>query len=113
MKHSKPLLIVLLLMFAGTLLLSRYVFAQPARVAETKRKWEYCNLYRATLGGGANRWVAKFVTGGTSAGRLEEMDTNYSSVGALNKLGADGWELVAVIPAPERAPEYILKRPKP
>jgi hypothetical protein len=36
-------------------------------------------------------------------------------VGALNTLGAEGWELVAIIPdqSMQANAEYILKRPKP
>jgi hypothetical protein len=102
----------LLLMFAlaiGALfVLGRYGAARPSTAEETKRRWEYCQIWDTYIAG-ENLWKASVVF---PSGRSDEIDSSSDGLGALNKLGADGWELVAVIPT-QSNPHYLLKRPKP
>lgn len=115
MKHQKPLLIVLVLALTGTFLMNRYVFGKAAPTDDTKRKWEYCHLYPSSFRDG-NHYKAALETATTPEGRLDKIDSNNTGMVALNRLGADGWELVAVIPSTDGSTgstEYILKRPRP
>jgi hypothetical protein len=89
MRHQKPLLIVLVLTMAGTFLLNRYVFAKSASADDAKRKWEYCHLYGSSVQEG-NHYKAALETATTPEGRFDEIDSNYTGVVALNRLGADG-----------------------
>ena len=112
MKHQKLLLISIVLTLTGTFLMTRYAFARSAPADETKRKWEYCHVYPPSFREG-NRYKAALETATTPEGQFDKIDSNNTGMVALNKLGADGWELVAVIPTTSGSNEYILKRPRP
>jgi len=99
---------------AGMFLVTHYAFAKSASVAKTKPEWEYCRLY-ASHAIGNSRYSANFATA-TAPDGADVIDSNHNGVLALNKLGADGWELVAVIPTPDSGggdqAAYIFKRAK-
>jgi len=111
MRFQKSLVFVLLLAAAVTFLMNRFVFGKSATADDSKRKWEYCRVYGSSHREG-NNYKAQLETASTPVGRIDEIDSNYTGVVALNNLGADGWELVAVIQSGGPHPEYILKRPK-
>jgi maleate cis-trans isomerase len=112
MSNRKMTLVVLFaLSVSGFLVMNRYVIAKPSLDQETKRKWEYCHLYASVSNG--ESYHAQIVYASTPAGRIDEIDSSYAGVGALNKLGAEGWEVVGIIPTQSPGPEFILKRPKP
>ena len=74
---------------------------EPARTADPPKPaaWEYKVVGQYDLG----------VIGGGKGG----VGTTADIEKGLNKLGADGWELVTVLPAPALAhPTYYLKRAK-
>jgi len=110
MKYQTPLLTLLMLGLAGMFLVNRYALAKPSAADGTKQKWEYCRL-----AGGSyhedNRYTQILVSATTPEGK--PIDSDYYAVTGLDKLGAEGWELVAVMPGNNGIPEYILKRPKP
>ena len=111
MRNRRITLLALLVLGCGGLLaLNRYATAKPTSPEETKRKWEYCYVFRSQLL--ENHYKAQMTS---PDGRTNEIDSSYMGVGALNKLGAEGWELVAIIPdqSTQANAEYILKRPKP
>lgn len=111
MRNRKITLLALLVFgCVGLLALNRYATAKPASPEETKHKWEYCYLFRSQLS--ENHYKAQMIS---PDGRTIEIDSSYMGVGALNKLGAEGWELVAIIPdqSMQANAEYILKRPRP
>lgn len=111
MRNRKITLLALIVFGCGVLLaLNRYATAKPTLPEETKRKWEYCYLFRSQLS--ENHYKAQMTA---PDGRTIEIDSSYMGVGALNKLGAEGWDLVAIIPdqSMQANAEYILKRPKP
>jgi hypothetical protein len=68
--------------------------AQPA---STRVRWEYKLLTPTAIEALSGKEPGAFLSG-------------------LNKLGEDGWELVAIepghVPAPVRLPRYLFKRPK-
>lgn len=71
------------------------------------QKWEYCRidvtLYRDGTGGGTRELLAITLPGAHPA----SITHPFGAMGLLNKLGADGWELVDV-----EAGALFLKRPK-
>ncbi len=106
------ILLLVVLGTVGLLALNRYAAAKPSTTEETKRKWEYCHVF-ASYPTENNHYKAPIESASTPVGRFDEIDSNYGGLAALNKLGADGWELVAILPSNGNGPEYILKRPKP
>jgi len=111
--RTNTLLILLAIAFGVFFLANRYVIAKPSPADEGKRKWEYGYLgssWRRTEDSG---YKASFATSSTLAGRTDEIDSSYDGLVALNKLGADGWEIAWIIEHGSNQPEYILKRPKP
>ncbi len=71
----------------------------------TRQKWEYCTILNITPGTGG--WKAQVARGGV----IETMDSDLSGTTTLNRLGADGWELVSVSHQTGNSAEYFLKRP--
>jgi hypothetical protein len=112
MRNKKITLMVLLMLgFGAFLAVDRYVIAKPSPTEETKQKWEYCRVlgsYRS----GENHYKAQIIFPSTPDGRIDEIESSFSGLAALNKLGAEGWEIVGIIQN-QSNPEYILKRPKP
>jgi hypothetical protein len=105
------LLMLLLVGFGALLLVSRYAIAKPSNAEETKRKWEYCHVF-GSYHTEENHYRAQVVFPSTPDGKIDEIESSFGGLAALNKLGAEGWEVVGIIPA-QSNPEYILKRPKP
>src|SRR5262245_23419401 len=112
MRNPKMLLLFLVIAAVSLLALNRFVLAKPTVAAdETKRKWEYCRLMGSYMRGG-NHYVAPVLVAATASERWEEVESDSFNVAALNKLGAEGWELVTIVPTGQaNGPEYILKRP--
>ena len=71
----------------------------------TRQKWEYCTILNITPGTAG--WKAQVARGGI----IETMDSDLSGTSTLNRLGAEGWELVSVSHQPPNSAEYFLKRP--
>jgi hypothetical protein len=71
------------------------------------QKWEYCRvdviLYREGTGGGTRELLTITRPGAHPASVADPL----GSIGLLNKLGAEGWELVDV-----EAGAFFLKRAK-
>ncbi|SRR6266404_6582425 len=87
--------------------------AQPQEVKKVSR-WEYCYVSSPFIYGTATNWKAH-----VSYGReMQLVDSDPSGVAALNKLGAEGWELVTasdegvhvVTPGLPPSTKFILKR---
>ena len=114
MRNQRMTLLVLLVIGLGAfLVLSRYAIAKPSATEEPKRKWEYCHVL-GSYHVGDNHYKAQIILPSTPDGRVDEIDSSFGDLAALNKLGADGWEIVGIIPNQSNSnPEYILKRPKP
>jgi hypothetical protein len=107
--RTNTLLILLTLAFGVFFLANRYVIARASAAEDGKRKWEYGHLYSSSCPG--NVCKAGFKSASTPAGQWDEIDSTYDGLGALNNLGAQGWELVAIVPNGNQ-PEYLLKRLK-
>jgi hypothetical protein len=84
------------------------------------QKWEYCYVSDAFTSGSPDKIVYKVWV--SQGGEISLADSDRTGIAALNKLGADGWELVSAsneisyrenvqmnFPATTR---YLLKRPK-
>jgi len=115
--------VALTVMFLTTMvLLSRHhlLGEAMAQSQEKHQQWEYCYvsspLQVGVAGGGISTKV--FVSQG---GEKWLADSDSTGVSALNKLGADGWELVSasdelvftgVPPSLPQSTRFILKRPK-
>jgi hypothetical protein len=69
-------------------------------------RWEYCTILNITPGTGG--WKAQVARGGV----IETMDSDLSGTSTLNRLGAEGWELVSVSHQTGNSAEYFLKRPR-
>jgi hypothetical protein len=111
MRNRKMGLMLLLgISFGFSLVLGRYVTAKSSSAEVTKQKWEYCHLFRS-YSSGENQYKAQVLLPSTPNGRIDEIESDLRGMGALNKLGAEGWEVVGIIPN-EPNPEYILKRLK-
>lgn len=90
-----------------------------AQSQEKPKKWEYCYVsspFQYGSSGGISTKV--FVSQG---GEKWLADSDSTGVSALNKLGADGWELVSASdelmntgspPIPPTTTRFLLKRPK-
>jgi hypothetical protein len=85
----------------ATMAQTRTGSAAPA----TRQKWEYCTILNITPGTAG--WKAQVARGGI----IETMDSDLSGTSTLNRLGAEGWELVSVSHLPGNSAEYFLKRP--
>ncbi len=77
----------------------------PSSTPATRQRWEYCTILNITPGSGG--WKAQVARGGV----IETMDSDLSGTTTLNKLGADGWELVSASHQTGNSAEYFLKRP--
>jgi hypothetical protein len=110
-KQRMGLLLLFVLGCGALLMVNRYAMAKPSPAEETKRKWEYCHVY-TSYPTPDNKYKAQVMFPSTPEGRIDEIDSNFGGLAALNKLGAEGWEIVGIISTQPNA-EYILKRPKP
>jgi hypothetical protein len=111
MRNKTITLTVLLVLGCGSMLaITRFVNARPA-TADATKKWEYCHLH-GSYTAGDNRYKAQ-VTFPSNPERADEIESTMGGLGALNRLGADGWELAVTIQETGSQREYILKRPRP
>ena len=109
--------LVVLAGLAGMLFLSRHSTMNQAmgqsQQAKKSQQWEYCYVSGPYTYETTNNWKVSISYGGAT----QMADTDLTGVAALNKLGAEGWELVSAIdealgqgqPSKTR---FILKRPK-
>lgn len=91
--------------------LGRQVFPAQTRAstpqtgATQRLRWEYCvvnEISLTTLG-----WKAHLSRGGN----VETVDSDMTGISAVNRLGAEGWEIVNVVHEKGNSAEYFLKRP--
>jgi hypothetical protein len=102
------LIVLGLVMAAGWHVLSGATMAQTRTgnsAPATRQKWEYCAILNITPGTAG--WKAQVARGGI----IETMDSDLSGTSTLNRLGAEGWELVSVSHQTGNSAEYFLKRP--
>jgi hypothetical protein len=89
--------------------LSRYAFQAQTRPTSpspyTRVRWEYCTVNMITPGSAG--WKAQVSYGNIT--RSEESD--MTGISTVNRLGADGWELVSVVHQTGNSAEYFLMRP--
>jgi hypothetical protein len=108
--YAIPLVLVATL--AGIIVLSRVNTQARGQSLETKRvpQWEYCFVSSPYSYEKANHFVVNVSYGGAS----QMAETDVTGVSALNKLGAEGWELLGfnTIPGQTPATTYVFKRPK-
>ena len=111
MRNKKMTLLMLLALgFGAFILANRYVIAKASPTGEKKQKWEYCRVldtYRSEN----NQYKTQIISPSTQPGQIDEIDSSYGGLAALNKLGAEGWEIVGIVPH-QSSPEYMMKRPK-
>ena len=111
---SYPIALVVMVAVAGMIFLSRLNTQATAQSQETKRatQWEYCFVTNPYAYERANNWVVSVSYGGSS----QIAETDVTGVSALNKLGAEGWELVGISNTSDKErptpTSYIFKRPK-
>lgn len=90
---ASTLALLVLILLTGALLGCQSLFRLTSVDKQESKKvqrWEYCLMsppYPTPYG-----WKVNIYLGGKD----ETIDSDMSSVAALNKLGADGWELVGV-----------------
>ena len=90
--------------------LVKSALAQPQETKKLQR-WEYC--YMSAPYPAKDGWKVTISRGGDQ----EALDSDITGATALNKLGADGWELVGVSDevvnqSNQTTTKLILKRPK-
>ena len=113
MRIRKMILLLPVLIVALLFVVSRYASAKPPGEV-TKQRWEYCLVLGSFPQGDANHYKAQIILPGTPDGKFDEIESSFEGVAALNKLGAEGWEIVGVIPTQQSdRTEYLLKRAKP
>jgi hypothetical protein len=71
----------------------------------TRVRWEYCTVNTITPGTGG--WKAQVFYGTSS----QNVESDMTGIFALDRLGADGWEVVGVVHQTGYSTEYFLKRP--
>jgi hypothetical protein len=104
---------------AALLLANRYVVAMSSlgQAQQTKtQKWEYCHLESGVFSGGSSTEGPHYGAMLLREGSRDQID-GKDEVAILNKLGAEGWEVVCIIPRENQGsspsfPLYLLKRPK-
>jgi len=109
--RTNTLLILAALALGVFFLANRFVTAKPAPGQDGKRKWEYGHLYSSFCEG--NKCKAPFKTASTPPGQWDYIESSFDGLAALNTLGADGWEVVAITLQNPTQSEYLLKRAKP
>ena len=93
--------------------------AAMAQSQDKPQKWEYCYVSSPFLLGTAGGISTKVYVSRGAEKWMEDSDSTGVSV--LNKLGADGWELVSASdeliltggpPSPPVSTRFLMKRPK-
>ena len=59
------------------------------------QKWEYCAIF-SNVSLGREGWKAQVVYSRDGAETFEEAGNSSHLISTLNRLGADGWELVGI-----------------
>ena len=88
--------------------LGRYAFqaqTRPPSSPMTRVRWEYCTVNTITPGSGG--WKAQV----WYATNSENVESDLTGIMAVNRLGAEGWEVVSVVHERGNSAEYFLKRP--
>jgi hypothetical protein len=83
--------VVAAMIFLGRLNIENHATAQSQQT-KSVTQWEYCFVSGPSTYAKPNNWVVSVSYG--SAWQI--METDPTGVAALNKLGAEGWELVGV-----------------
>ena len=83
----------------------RALKAQTRPSSSARERWEYCTVQMVTPGSGG--WKAQLSRGSS----IENVDSDLTGISTVNRLGAEGWELVSVVHEKGNSVEYFLKRP--
>jgi hypothetical protein len=111
-----PIALVVVVGLAGILLGRHSTMNQAmgqSQQAKKAQQWEYCYVSSPYTYKTANNWQVNISYGGAT----QMADTDMTGVAALDKLGADGWELVSasdesVGQGQPSKTGFLLKRPK-
>ena len=106
-RNRSVVLVLSVLAMALVAEISRHQFqAQTQPPSSARVRWEYCMVDEIRGGDG---WKASVHYG---SGTAQTIETDYTGIGAVNRLGLEGWEVVSVLPlARDNSVEYFLKRP--
>jgi hypothetical protein len=109
MRNRNQVFTLVMIGLCGFLLVSRQKPASATSLAETKEHFEYCIVlvkYEPN-----HHWKTQIINADAPDPRPIEadMDSTYDGLATLNKLGAQGWEVVS---RDTRNSSYLLKRPK-
>lgn len=119
-RFKRAALVLTVICFAALTLLSRHYLPGEvmAQSQEKSQKWEYCYVSSPfTFGSNGSISTKVYVSKG---GEKWLADSDNTGVAALNRLGAEGWELVSAsdeltpsgIPGNPTTTRFLLKRPK-
>ena len=114
-------LILTVICLATIVLVSRHhpLGEAMAQSQEKHQKWEYCYVSSPFMFGTSGSISTKVYV--SQGGEKWLADSDSTGVAALNKLGADGWELVSAsdeltftggAPILPQSTRFILKRPR-
>jgi hypothetical protein len=116
------ILVLLVISLATLILISRHQLlgSAMAQSQERPQKWEYCYVSSAFQSGTIGNISFKVYV--SQGGEKWLADSDSTGVAALNRLGADGWELVSASDeltytggspiTPPMLTRFLLKRPK-
>jgi hypothetical protein len=104
-RSLSSILLILIVTMVGLLVWNIAGSSTAAQTQESKKvqRWEYC--YMSAPYSTVEGWKVAVARGGEQ----EIRESDQTGAAALNKLGADGWELVG---ATGDATKFFLKRPK-
>src|SRR6185436_12649642 len=113
-KNFRVVLSLTVLSFATVALLGGFslvksAFAQPQQT-KTVQRWEYCYMTVPTPKKDGSGWYVTVSRGDSQ----EDLDSDTTGAKPLNKLGADGWELIGVsneVTNNHTYTRFFLKRP--
>lgn len=114
----RSLLSIFMIVLVAVIFLQRYnllnaVMAQPQEVKKIQR-WDYCYVSSPFAYETATNWKVSVSYGG----EVRMADSDVTGIAALNKLGAEGWELISASDevvregGPPIRTRFILKRPR-
>ena len=114
-RTTRSAALALFVMALGTtILLNRYDLLGEAKAQSQKsQKWEYCYVTSPFSYGSSDNVSFKVYV--SQGGEKSLADSDSTGVAALNKLGAEGWELVSAsdeLTNPPTVTRFLLKRPK-
>jgi hypothetical protein len=76
------------------------------RYTRAMQQWEYCAVYVSLYASGSGGGVLELLELKLPGHQRESVQDPFGSIGLLNRLGQDGWELVDV-----EGGAFFLKRP--